>query len=266
MALARVARSAYRALARVSRALERERVRMRAKTALELLTERELSTLETALGARAMRRARALGAARTLDIARDAFRRGADAERSARDRVDAALSALATLRRRARWLAATPRRATSERATAGVRVKVRARLRPDQTAPAIGRYAYAYEVTIANEGNDEAVQVVSREWRVRDESGFEETISGRGVVGEQPTLARGEKFSYTSACVLKRARGSMSGKYTCVFQESRRIVDVVVAPFALTPRERDDDDVGDDDDDEASSTRKNGSSAVEAID
>ena len=111
---------------------------------------------------------------------------------------------------------------------------------PDQTVPAIGRFAYAYEVEIANEGNDEAVQVVSREWRVRDESGFEETISGNGVVGEQPTLAKGETFRYASACVLKRERGSMSGKYTCVFQESRRIVDVVVAPFALTPRERDD--------------------------
>ena len=234
MAPPRVARAAYRALVRVARALERERVRARAKTALELCTERELSTLEGALGARAS---------------------GEDDDA----RVDAALTALGTLRRRARWLGETPTRATSERATEGVRVKVRARLMPDQTVPAIGRFAYAYEVEIANEGNDEAVQVVSREWRVRDESGFEETISGNGVVGEQPTLAKGETFRYASACVLKRERGSMSGKYTCVFQESRRIVDVVVAPFALTPRERD--DVEDDD-----VETRNDSSVVEAID
>ena len=80
-----------------------------------------------------------------------------------------------------------------------------------------------------------------------------------GVVGEQPTLAKGETFRYASACVLKRERGSMSGKYTCVFQESRRIVDVVVAPFALTPRERD--DVEDDD-----VETRNDSSVVQAID
>jgi len=259
MAPPRVARAAYRALVRVARALERERVRARAKTALELCTERELSTLEGALGARAMRRARTRGGATTTtDVVRDAFRARASGEDDDA-RVDAALTALGTLRRRARWLGETPTRATSERATEGVRVKVRARLMPDQTVPTIGRFAYAYEVEIANEGNDEAVQVVSREWRVRDESGFEETISGNGVVGEQPTLAKGETFRYASACVLKRERGSMSGKYTCVFQESRRIVDVVVAPFALTPRERD--DVEDDD-----VETRNDSSVVEAID
>ena len=90
MAPPRVARAAYRAPVRVARALERERVRARAKTALELCTERELSTLEGALGARAMRRARTRGGATTTtDVVRDAFRARASGEDDDA-RVDAA--------------------------------------------------------------------------------------------------------------------------------------------------------------------------------
>ena len=59
----------------------------------------------------------------------------------------------------------------SDATTRGVRVRVKASLVPAQTAPVMERYVYAYEVEIENE-NEEAVQVVSRRWRVVDEARF----------------------------------------------------------------------------------------------
>jgi ApaG protein len=38
-------------------------------------------------------------------------------------------------------------------------------------------------------------------------------VRGDGVVGEQPTLAPGESFSYTSGCPLPTTQGIMTGSY-----------------------------------------------------
>ena len=38
-------------------------------------------------------------------------------------------------------------------------------------------------------------------------------VKGEGVVGEQPILGAGERFEYTSSCVIKDPLGSMKGSY-----------------------------------------------------
>ena len=148
---------------------------------------------------------------------------------------------------------------TSETTTEGVRVRVKASLVPSQTSPEVNRYVYAYDVEITNVGNDEAVQVVSREWRVVDEDGNVEFVQGRGVVGEQPVLGVGESFHYSSACALRRSRGTMRGKYVCATQESKRVFEAEIGAFALMPprkgaseltvdEDEDEDDEGEDED------------------
>ena len=51
---------------------------------------------------------------------------------------------------------------------------------------------------IENEG-DETVQLRSRHWQITDALGRLQEVRGPGVVGEQPVLAPGESFEYTSA-------------------------------------------------------------------
>jgi ApaG protein len=41
-------------------------------------------------------------------------------------------------------------------------------------------------------------------------------VRGDGVVGEQPHLAPGESFDYTSACPLQTPFGTMEGSYNFV--------------------------------------------------
>ena len=52
------------------------------------------------------------------------------------------------------------------------------------------------------------------------------------VVGEQPELAPGETFEYTSACPLRTSMGTMHGSYTMETAEGERF-DAEVAPFVL---------------------------------
>jgi ApaG protein len=100
----------------------------------------------------------------------------------------------------------------SEAETAGVRVRVRARYSPEHSSPASSRWFFLYTIRIANEG-DETVQLLNRHWTIVDGTGHTEEVHGPGVVGEQPVLAPGQAFEYTSGCPLPTPFGSMAGTF-----------------------------------------------------
>ena len=101
---------------------------------------------------------------------------------------------------------------TSEAVTRGVRVHVVCKYSPDHSQPQVNRWFFLYTVKIANEGT-EPVQLVSRHWIIEDAEGNVEEVRGPGVVGQQPELAPGESFQYTSGCPLTTPFGSMRGTY-----------------------------------------------------
>jgi len=72
-------------------------------------------------------------------------------------------------------------------------------LRAGAVEPLRRLWFFAYRIRIANEG-DEVVQLVSRHWVITDANGEVEEVTGPGVVGEQPILAPGEAFEYSSFC------------------------------------------------------------------
>lgn len=84
---------------------------------------------------------------------------------------------------------------------------------------------------ISNVG-DETAQLVSREWIITDADGKTERVQGPGVVGEQPVLAPGQMFEYTSFCPLPTPVGTMHGSYQMVTNDGERF-DAIIAPFAL---------------------------------
>jgi ApaG protein len=115
--------------------------------------------------------------------------------------------------------------------TQGIRVTVSTVYVTSQSAPAAHRYVFAYTVRIANEGT-EVAQLRSRHWVIKHGSGKVEEVRGPGVVGQQPILKPGEKFEYTSGCVLETPRGSMHGTYQMHTPEGRQF-DAEIASFEL---------------------------------
>ncbi len=119
----------------------------------------------------------------------------------------------------------------SEAVTRGIRVNVRSRYVAERSRPLMNEFFFAYTIRIANEGS-ETVQLVSRQWLITDAEGHTEEVRGPGVVGEQPVLAPGESFEYTSACPLTTPFGSMRGAYQMVTEGGERF-DAEIASFHL---------------------------------
>ena len=74
------------------------------------------------------------------------------------------------------------------------------------------RFVWANRVRIANHGN-RTVQLKNRYWRITDSLGRTQEVRGVGVVGEQPVLAPGESYEYTSGTPLDTPSGIMVGSY-----------------------------------------------------
>ena len=121
---------------------------------------------------------------------------------------------------------------TSEAVTAGVRVHVTARYSPARSQPLRNLWLFLYTIEISNESPD-TVQLVSRHWIITDAENRVEEVRGPGVVGQQPRLAPGESFEYTSSCPLQTPFGTMGGTYQMVTAGGRRF-DVEIATFTLS--------------------------------
>lgn len=120
---------------------------------------------------------------------------------------------------------------SSEAVTDGIRVEVESSYSPERSDPILQQWFFVYTVRISNEG-DRTVQLLSRHWLIRDATGRVEEVRGPGVVGEQPVLAPGEAFEYTSGCPLGTPYGSMEGSYQLVVEGGGR-VDADIARFEL---------------------------------
>ncbi len=116
--------------------------------------------------------------------------------------------------------------------TEGIKVSVRAVYVPEQSSPRMRRYVFAYTVKIANEGEKPA-QLKSRHWVITDGDGRVEEVRGPGVIGQQPYLAPGDQFEYTSGCVLTTPRGEMRGTYE-MHRPDGSSFEAMIAPFALS--------------------------------
>ena len=119
----------------------------------------------------------------------------------------------------------------SDTTTRGIRVQVESFYDEERSAPGESYYFFAYQVRISNVGQETA-RLVSREWIITDAHGHEQRVQGPGVVGEQPMLAPGETFEYTSFCPLPTTVGTMHGTYQMVTREGERF-DAVISPFSL---------------------------------
>lgn len=115
--------------------------------------------------------------------------------------------------------------------THGFRVSVIPEYLSEESDADAGRFVFSYLVRIENCSRTNA-QLIRRHWVISDAIGEQYTVSGDGVVGQQPFLRIGDVHEYRSFCVLKSSRGTMSGYYT-FFQHPTDTFDVDIPLFDL---------------------------------
>jgi ApaG protein len=121
--------------------------------------------------------------------------------------------------------------------TRQIQVTVTPRFIEERSSPVQNAYFWAYTIEIVNLGS-ETVQLLTRHWRITDAFGRQQDVRGAGVVGEQPTLAPGERFEYTSGCPLSTPTGFMVGTYGMI-DTSGQTFHVDIPAFSLdSPHQR----------------------------
>jgi ApaG protein len=99
-----------------------------------------------------------------------------------------------------------------------------------QSTPANQRYIFAYHVDIYNP-SIHPIQLMTRHWSITDGNGKKEEIRGDGVVGENPIIAPGDSYQYSSGAALSTQVGSMSGHYgmrLCLEAEEETVTDALL--------------------------------------
>lgn len=112
--------------------------------------------------------------------------------------------------------------------TEGIVVRVAVNFLPEQSRIDAGKWFWVYHIRIEND-SDQAVQLLTRHWRITDGRGMINLVEGDGVVGEQPLLQPGQSHDYVSGCPLTTPHGSMEGHYT--FRRADDSLFEVAIPF-----------------------------------
>jgi len=91
---------------------------------------------------------------------------------------------------------------------------------------------HAYWIKIENLSNS-PVQLLSREWIIKDSNLINRHIKGDGVIGKQPIIESGAFHEYSSWCPIVTNIGQMSGKYRMKRLMDGSLFDVNIPAFAL---------------------------------
>ena len=102
----------------------------------------------------------------------------------------------------------------------------------EQSDPSRDQFVFSYTIRITNVGTV-AAKLVSRHWIITDGEHRVQEVRGAGVIGQQPLIAPGESFEYTSGASLTTPVGTMRGSYQMVAEDGREF-DAPIPPFTLS--------------------------------
>lgn len=112
-----------------------------------------------------------------------------------------------------------------------ITVQVATQYLEDQSDPDEGRYVFSYTISLENTGTMPA-QLISRHWIITDARDEKQEVKGLGVVGQQPLLAPGETYEYSSGSSLGTPVGTMRGSYQMVAEDGTHF-ETPIPEFAL---------------------------------
>jgi ApaG protein len=113
-----------------------------------------------------------------------------------------------------------------------IRVETQSYYLAEQSKPEEGRFAFSYIISIHNDGSEPA-QLLTRHWQITNADGQVQEVHGDGVIGEQPTIAPGEKHVYTSGAVIETPVGTMEGRYGMCTKDGQQF-DALIPVFRLS--------------------------------
>jgi ApaG protein len=115
--------------------------------------------------------------------------------------------------------------------TRNIEVMVTPKYLPERSSQEKNYFFWAYTIEISNRGAM-TVQLKTRHWRITDAFGRLQEVKGAGVVGEEPVLAPGERYEYTSGVPLPTPSGFMVGSYGMV-SDTGEYFDIEIPAFSL---------------------------------
>lgn len=121
-----------------------------------------------------------------------------------------------------------------EHKPADIDISVRTQYMQEQSDPENNRYVFAYTIGIENKG-EKPVKLLSRHWIITDDNEKVEEVRGSGVVGQQPLIAPGQVFHYTSGAVLTTGFGTMQGSYEMLSEDGEKFAAPVPAFLLSRP-------------------------------
>ncbi len=92
-------------------------------------------------------------------------------------------------------------------------------------------FFWRYFVNIKNNKKSK-IQIISRYWKIINEDGSFEEVSGEGVVGETPIIMPKLDFNYSSHVQLHGSSGIMMGHYLVKVAKDK-IIEVTIPKFSL---------------------------------
>ncbi len=92
-------------------------------------------------------------------------------------------------------------------------------------------FVWTYHIEIENKSS-RTIQLLNRYWRIIDESGEIQEVTGLGVIGEQPILPPNDTFKYSSNVRLRYPSGVMSGYYG-MKQTNGALINIQIPAFSL---------------------------------
>lgn len=112
-----------------------------------------------------------------------------------------------------------------------IKIAVKTAYLDQHSQPEKNRFAFAYTISIEN-CSDISAQLLSRHWIITDAKNTVQEVVGDGVVGEQPHILPGEKYTYSSNAVLETTVGTMEGTYTMRTNDGK-VFNVPIPAFSL---------------------------------
>jgi len=120
-----------------------------------------------------------------------------------------------------------------QQVTNGIKVSVKTKFNGTLYHQFRLRFSFNYQITIENQSHD-AVQLISRSWRIFDSLNNIEIIEGEGVIGEKPILASKKSFTYSSFSILCSPLGSMNGFFNMINFSTSKKFKVLIPSFQLS--------------------------------
>ncbi|MBI3142573.1 MAG: Co2+/Mg2+ efflux protein ApaG [Bacteroidetes bacterium] len=116
--------------------------------------------------------------------------------------------------------------------TQNIEVSVRPQFLESVSVPEFEQFAYSYEITITNRGMV-PVQLLSRQWVIKEFPGKPRVVSGLGVVGVQPLIHPHADHVYASGCQFNGPVGMMVGHYKFARMDNGSLFMAKIPPFWL---------------------------------